>query len=76
MLPAACLSAFLLWHWFGTGSLSPHKWAGFAALGLTLIALLMLQLGVIGAMLARHRVYLEELLYRQRADARPNRSPE
>ncbi|MGI9590326.1 MAG: glycosyltransferase family 2 protein [Myxococcota bacterium] len=76
MIPAAGLGVFLLYHYVTTGSFSPHKWAGFTALGLTLMALMMLQLGMTGAMLARHRVYLEEVLYRQRADQRTQRAAE
>jgi glycosyltransferase involved in cell wall biosynthesis len=70
MVPAVGLGGFLLWHYFLTGSLSPHKWAGFSALGLAGLAVLMLQMGVIGDMLTRHRVYLEELLSRQRSETR------
>ena len=76
MVPAAGLGLFLVHHYLSTGSFSPHKWAGFTALGLTLVGLLLLQLGMTGAMLARHRVYLEEILYRQRAERRPDRRPE
>jgi hypothetical protein len=71
MVPALGLGAFLLIHYLAAGSFSPHKWAGFTALGLTVVALLLLQLGMTGAMLARHRMYLEEVLYRQRAEQRP-----
>ena len=76
LLPAGGLAVFLLYHYLVTGSFSPHKWAGFTALGLTLMALLLLQLGVTGAMLTRHRVYLEEVLYRQRSSQRPERPRE
>jgi hypothetical protein len=31
------------------------------------LAVLIAQIGVVGDMLTRHRVYLEELLYRQRS---------
>jgi len=71
LLPALCLAAFLLLHYLQSGAFTPHKWAGFTALGLALLALLVLQVGVIGDMLARHRVYLEEVLVRQRGDAAP-----
>jgi hypothetical protein len=70
MLPAVGLGGFLLWHYLESGQFSPHKWAGFGALGLAGLALLMLHMGVIGDMLARHRVYLEELLSRQRSEVR------
>jgi len=68
MVPAAGLSGFLIWHYLESGQFSPHKWAGFSALGLAGLALLMLHMGVIGDMLTRHRVYLEELLSRQRSE--------
>ena len=66
-LPGFGLGAFLLWHYLETGALSPHKWAGFASATLLGLALLLLQLGVIGDMLTRHRVYLEEVLFRLRS---------
>ena len=69
LVPAGLLGSFLLWHWLTTGQLSPHKWAGFAAAGLVALAAAMVQLGVVGDMLNRHRIYLEELLYRQRSEA-------
>jgi glycosyltransferase involved in cell wall biosynthesis len=70
MIPAFFLAGFLAIHFLRTGGFSPHKWAGFAAIGLVSLALLMLQIGVIGDMLTRHRVYLEELLHRQRSGVR------
>ena len=66
-VPAFGLGAFLLWHYATTGMLSPHKWAGFASAALLALALLIFQIGVIGDMLTRHRVYLEEVLYRLRS---------
>jgi glycosyltransferase involved in cell wall biosynthesis len=68
-VPALGLGGFLLWHYVTTGSFSPHKWAGFTAGALLVLAVLALQIGVIGDMLNRHRIYLEELLYRQRSRA-------
>jgi len=65
-VPGFALGAFLLWHYVETGALSPHKWAGFASATLLGLALLLVQLGVIGDMLTRHRVYLEEVLFRLR----------
>jgi glycosyltransferase involved in cell wall biosynthesis len=76
LLPAAGLGLFLFAHYLQTGALSPHKWAGVSALALTLLALVNLHVGVIGDILNRHRIYLEELLYRQRAEARGDRDPE
>ena len=66
-IPAFLLEGFMLVHYIGTGMLSPHKWAGFTGLGLMLLSLAVLHVGVIGDMLNRHRIYLEELLYEQRA---------
>jgi glycosyltransferase involved in cell wall biosynthesis len=65
-IPAIGLGGFLLFHYLSTGAFSPHKWAGFTAAVLLSLALLLLQMGVIGDMLNRHRVYLEELLFRLR----------
>ncbi len=74
LAPAALLAGFLGLHYLETGQFSPHKWAGFVAIALAALALLIAQIGVIGDMLNRHRVYLEELLQRQRAD-RSDRDP-
>ena len=65
-VPALLLELFLLGHYLSTGSFSPHKWAGFTGAGLLLLAVLVAFMGMIGDMLNRHRVYLEELLYEQR----------
>jgi glycosyltransferase involved in cell wall biosynthesis len=70
------LGGFLLIHYWLTGGFSPHKWAGVGAVALLVLALLMLHLGVVGDMLNRHRVYLEELLFRQRSEMRRGRDPE
>lgn len=70
MIPAVLLGGFVLLHFLDTGAFSPHKWAGVSALALAGVAVLMLHIGVIGDMLSRHRAYLEELLYRQRSEAR------
>jgi glycosyltransferase involved in cell wall biosynthesis len=68
LVPAVLLAGFLGLHYLETGQFSPHKWAGFVAVALAALALLIAQIGVIGDMLNRHRVYLEELLQHQRAD--------
>lgn len=65
-VPGVGLGVFLLHHYLETGQLTPHKWAGFASATLIGLALLVLQMGVIGDMLTRHRVYLEEVLFRLR----------
>jgi len=66
-VPGVLLGAFLLYHYLETGRLTPHKWAGFTAATLLGLSLLVLQMGVIGDMLTRHRVYLEEVLFRLRS---------
>jgi glycosyltransferase involved in cell wall biosynthesis len=65
-LPAAGFGSFVLRHYAETGRFSPHKWAGFVALAFGGFAVLMFFVGMIGDMLNRHRLYLEEILYRQR----------
>jgi hypothetical protein len=65
-IPAFLLEAFLLVHYLQTGNLSPHKWAGFTGLGLLVVALVAIQIGIIGDLLDRHRIYLEELLFYSR----------
>jgi len=60
------LLAFLGVHYLATGVFSPHKWAGFSGATLLVMASLVFFIGLIGDMLNRHRIYLEELLYRER----------
>jgi len=60
------LLAFLGVHYLNTGVFSPHKWAGFSGAASLVLALLVFFIGLIGDMLNRHRIYLEELLYRER----------
>jgi glycosyltransferase involved in cell wall biosynthesis len=71
MIPAAGLGLFLLLHYLTSGAFSPYKWAGFAAAALATLSVLMIHLGLIGDMMNRHRIYLEELLYRERLGANP-----
>ena len=73
LAPAAGLGAFLLRHYLMTGGFTPHKWAAFGAAGLIGMALILCHIGMIGDMLHRHRVYLEEILYRQRSAVRTGR---
>ncbi len=73
LVPAVGLGAFQLVHYFQTGAFSPHKWSGFSAVALGVLALLMVHTGMIGDMLNRHRIYLEEILYRQRSESRDQR---
>jgi glycosyltransferase involved in cell wall biosynthesis len=72
-VPALLLAGFLCVHYLATGGFSPHKWAGFTAAALVGGAILVLQVGVIGDMLNRHREYLEELLYHERNRSQPPR---
>jgi glycosyltransferase involved in cell wall biosynthesis len=60
------LLAFLGIHYLNTGVFSPHKWAGFSGAASLVLASLVFFIGLIGDMLNRHRIYLEELLYRER----------
>lgn len=60
------LALFLAIHYLQTGAFSPHKWAGVGAGLLLALAVMMAHMGLMGDMLNRHRIYLEELLYRQR----------
>jgi hypothetical protein len=72
---AAGLGGFFLIHYARTGQFRPHTWAvagAGAALGL---AALMMHMALIGDMLSRHRIYLEELLSRQREGPRDPRTP-
>jgi len=66
MTLATGFGGFLFWHYLSHGGLSPHKWAGFVAAALGFLSVLMFFAGMIGDMLNRHRIYLEELLFRQR----------
>ncbi len=70
MLPAVALELFLFVHYLSAGSFTPHKWAGFVGAGLFVIGLALLLTGVIGDMLNRHRMYLEEVLYHLRKSNR------
>jgi glycosyltransferase involved in cell wall biosynthesis len=72
---AAGLGGFFALHYVRTGRFWPHTWAGVSAGACFGLAVLMLHLGLIGDMLNRHRVYLEELLYRVRDGALPRRRP-
>ena len=66
---AAPLAVFSIYHYAQHGTFFPHTWAIVTAGACALLAAGMLHLGVIGDLLSRHRVYLEELLYRQRSRA-------
>ncbi len=63
---ATALGGFFLVHYARSGQFRPHTWAGVSAGACLLLAALTIHIGLIGDMLNRHRIYLEELLYRQR----------
>lgn len=65
-VPAVLLEVFFVGHFLWVGSFSPHKWAGFAGAALFVLGLLTFGLGMVGDLLNRHRIYLEEILYEQR----------
>ena len=65
-VPAMFLAMFLAVHYLRSGSFSPHKWAGFTSAALVTLSILLTHIGLIGDMLNRHRVYLEELLFYSR----------
>ena len=71
LLGALGLGGFFLTHYLRTGAFSPHLWAGFGSAALFAVALILLHIGMIGDMLNRHRIYLEEILYRQRMSRFP-----
>lgn len=74
IIPAILLFAFLMVHYLFNGKFSPHKWAGFTAAALGIFAIMMFYAGMIGDMLVRHRIYLEELLYLARQNTVNNES--
>ena len=65
-LVALALGGFFLQHYLTSGSFRPHTWAGVSSGALLGLAILIFHTGIIGDMLNRHRIYLEEILYRQR----------
>ena len=73
--PAMLLTAFLGIHYLRVGQFTPYKWAGFTAGTLFGLSLLLLMMGILGDMMHRHRVYLEELLARARQQERTERDP-
>jgi glycosyltransferase involved in cell wall biosynthesis len=60
------LGGFLGVYYLMTGAFSPHKWAGFSSAALLGVAIQLFLFGVVGDMLSRHRIYLEELLRESR----------
>lgn len=65
-IPGLLLASFLGIYYLRNGVFTPYKWTGFTAGTLFALSLICLHSGIIGDMLARHRVYLEELLARAR----------
>ena len=74
LIPALLLEVFFVGHYLVYHRFTPHLWAGLTGAALFALALLMLTIGIIGDMLNRHRVYLEEVLYYVRSSA-PNKDP-
>jgi len=66
LVPALLLELFFAGHYLVTGAFSPHKWAGFVGAGLAVLGLVIFMMGMLADQLNRHRIYLEELLYRAR----------
>ena len=73
LVAAIGLGTFFLIHYARAGQFRPHTWAAVSAGACLGLAVMMLHIGLIGDMLNRHRIYLEELLYRQREGPRPPR---
>jgi glycosyltransferase involved in cell wall biosynthesis len=67
-IPALALEARFFWHYIETGRFYGYLWAGLTGAGLFGLALLSLHMGLMGDMMNRHRVYLEELLFLQRSE--------
>ena len=63
---ATAFGGLFLANYVRTGQFRPHTWAGVTAGACIGLAALAIHIGLIGDMLNRHRIYLEELLYRQR----------
>jgi glycosyltransferase involved in cell wall biosynthesis len=71
LIPAVGCGVWLAVHYLRTGQLSPHKWAGFSSIALLALAVAFFLAGLIGDMLNRQRIYLEEILFRQRGQVAP-----
>ena len=67
MIPGVLLELWLLAHYLMTGRFTGHQWAGFTGAGLFFVGLVLLLMGILGDMLDRHRIYLEEMLYHFRS---------
>jgi glycosyltransferase involved in cell wall biosynthesis len=65
---AAVFEVIFFGHYFYTGRFRGYLWAGLSGAGFLGLGLVSLHMGLIGDMLNRHRVYLEELLFLQRSE--------
>jgi hypothetical protein len=74
-VPSLLLATFFVLHYLIVGRFSPFVFVGFTSAGLMGLSLVSLHMGLIGDMLNRHRVYLEEILYRQRDSAWRDNDP-
>lgn len=63
LIAASGFFTFLLIHYFQTGTLFPHKWAGFTGLLLLLISFGCLIIGLLADMLDRIRMNQEKIIY-------------
>jgi hypothetical protein len=63
LIVASGFFTFLLIHYFQTGTLFPHKWAGFTGLLLLLISFGCLIIGLLADMLDRIRMNQEKIIY-------------
>lgn len=68
---ATFLGLFLLVHWLQTGTLTPHKWAGFTAGYLSAMGFLVAVSGLVADMLGRMRMNQERILYQMRKRGTP-----
>lgn len=76
MVAALCLLLFLLYHYVRTGSLSPHKWAGFVAGFLVSISLIIFASAIIADMLYRLRANQERIMYMLKTENRACTKPQ
>ena len=63
MVPGVGLAILFLVHYWQTGRFAGYKWAAFTGAAMFALGVLLLLTGLVGDMLNRHRIYLEEVLY-------------
>jgi glycosyltransferase involved in cell wall biosynthesis len=68
MIIALILEIIFFGHYVHTGRFRGYLWAGLSGAGFLGLGLISLHMGLMGDMLNRHRVYLEELLFLQRSE--------